>query len=136
MAAVGRVQLYAMTGVVGPVYASKRLFTRLDFQSNKGLESANSGDPLNKKSPTPGRASSIWPLYLASWPNNQFSTFSAASRDKNRLFPTCIHPMVQGVGRCLRPVLCLPARGNNQPTLRVIGSNYAPAVRPPHLNKK
>jgi hypothetical protein len=29
-----------MTGVVGPVYASKRLFTRLDFQSDKGLESA------------------------------------------------------------------------------------------------
>jgi hypothetical protein len=42
MAAVGRVQLYAMTGVVGPVYASKRLFTRLDFQSDKGLEPANS----------------------------------------------------------------------------------------------
>jgi hypothetical protein len=43
MTAVGRVQLYAMTGVVGPVYASKRLFTRLDFQSDKGLESAMSG---------------------------------------------------------------------------------------------
>jgi hypothetical protein len=28
-----------MTGVVGSVYASKRLFTRLDFQSDKGLES-------------------------------------------------------------------------------------------------
>jgi len=28
---------------VGPVYASKRLFTRLDFQSDKGLESANTG---------------------------------------------------------------------------------------------
>jgi hypothetical protein len=42
MAALGRVQLYAMTGVVGPVYASKRLFTRLDFQSDKGLESAKS----------------------------------------------------------------------------------------------
>jgi hypothetical protein len=40
MAAVGRLLLYAMTGVVGPVYASKRLFTRLDFQSDKGLESA------------------------------------------------------------------------------------------------
>jgi hypothetical protein len=32
-----------MTGVVGPVYASKRLFTKLDFQSDKGLESATSG---------------------------------------------------------------------------------------------
>jgi hypothetical protein len=41
---VGRVQLYAMTGVVGPVYASKRLFTRLDFQSDKGLESARMGN--------------------------------------------------------------------------------------------
>jgi hypothetical protein len=40
---LGRVQLYAMTGVVGPVYASKRLFTRLDFQSDKGLESAKCG---------------------------------------------------------------------------------------------
>jgi len=37
---MGRLLLYAMTGVVGPVYASKRLFTRLDFQSDKGLESA------------------------------------------------------------------------------------------------
>jgi hypothetical protein len=136
MAAVGRVQLYAMTGVVGPVYASKRLFTRLDFQSNKGLESANSGDPLNKKSPTPGRASSIWPLYLASWPNNQFSTFSEASLDKSRLFPTCIHPEVQGADRCLRLAFFLPTKGNNQPTLQVIGSNYAPAVHPPPLNRK
>jgi hypothetical protein len=30
-----------VTGTVGPVYASKRLFTRLDFQSDNGLESAN-----------------------------------------------------------------------------------------------
>jgi len=40
---MGRLLLYAMTGVVGPVYASKRLFTRLDFQSDKGLESARNG---------------------------------------------------------------------------------------------
>jgi hypothetical protein len=44
-----RVQLYAMTGVVGPVYASKRLFTRLDFQSDKGLESARYSSPSSKR---------------------------------------------------------------------------------------
>jgi hypothetical protein len=36
---VGRVLLYAVPGVVGSVYASKQLFTKLDFQSDKGLES-------------------------------------------------------------------------------------------------
>jgi hypothetical protein len=51
MSAVGRVQLYAMTGTVGPVYASKRLFTRLDFQSDKGLESARSRDNPGRKGP-------------------------------------------------------------------------------------
>jgi hypothetical protein len=40
MALEGRLQLYAVTGTVGPVFASERLFTRLDFQSDKGLESA------------------------------------------------------------------------------------------------
>jgi hypothetical protein len=43
MTGLGRLLLYAMTGVVGPVYASNRLFTRLDFQSDKGLESAKTG---------------------------------------------------------------------------------------------
>jgi hypothetical protein len=31
---------------VGPVYASKRLLTRLDFQSDKGLEPAYSVEKL------------------------------------------------------------------------------------------
>jgi hypothetical protein len=36
----GRLLLYAVTGVVGSVSASKRLLTRLDFQRNEGLEAA------------------------------------------------------------------------------------------------
>jgi hypothetical protein len=40
MTATGRLLLHAVTGTVGPVYASKRLFAKLDFQSDKGLESA------------------------------------------------------------------------------------------------
>jgi hypothetical protein len=40
MSAFGRLLLYAMTGVVVPVYASKQLFARHDFQSDNGLESA------------------------------------------------------------------------------------------------
>jgi hypothetical protein len=31
----GRVLLYAVTGAVGPVYASKQLFTELDFKRNE-----------------------------------------------------------------------------------------------------
>jgi hypothetical protein len=48
MTGAGRVLLYVVTGVEVPVYTSKRLFTRLDFQHNEGLESA-------KCSHTPGR---------------------------------------------------------------------------------
>jgi hypothetical protein len=35
MSLVGRLLLYAVTGVVGPVYASKQLFAMRDFRRNE-----------------------------------------------------------------------------------------------------
>jgi len=38
----GRFPLYVVTGFVVPVLANERLFTKLDFQRNEGLETASS----------------------------------------------------------------------------------------------
>ena len=45
-----RLLLDVITGVEESVLASKRLFTRIDFQRNEGLAAAKSGDwPVVKK---------------------------------------------------------------------------------------